>query len=79
LIIRNWSGNIKIINRNTDGVYSSINFTGYCELDSSITAGGWDISGAGDLVNNTTGTAVVDHSKMVHGDEIAESVWGYTR
>jgi hypothetical protein len=79
LIIRNWAGNIKIINRNTDGVYSSINFTGYCELDSSITAGGWDISGTGDLVNNTTGAAVVDHSKLVHGDEIASAVWGYTR
>jgi hypothetical protein len=79
LIIRNWSGNIKIINRNIDGVYSSINFNGYCELDSSITAGGWDISGTGDLVDHSTGTAVVDHSKLVHGDEIAEAVWGFTR
>jgi hypothetical protein len=79
LIMRDWIGCMKIINRNIDEVYSCINFNGYCELDSSIIAGGWDMSGTGDLVDNSTGTAVVDHSKLVHGDEIAESVWRYTR
>jgi len=79
LIIRNWVGSMKVINRNQDNVYSCINFNGYCELDSSITAGGWDISGTGDLVDHSTGTAIVDHSKLIHGDEIAEAVWRYTR
>jgi hypothetical protein len=79
LIIRNWVGCMKVINRNQDNVYSCINFNGSCELDSSITAGGWDMSGTGDLVDHSTGTAIVDHSKLVHGDEIAESVWRYTR
>jgi hypothetical protein len=79
LIIRNWIGNLKMINRNIDGAYSSINFNGYCELDHSITAGGWDISGTGDLVDHSTGTAIVDRSKLIHGDEIAEVVWRYRR
>jgi hypothetical protein len=79
LIIRNWVGCMKVVNRNQDNVYSCINFNGYCELDSSITAGGWDMSGTGDLVDHSTGNAIVDHSKLVHGDEIAESVWRYTR
>jgi hypothetical protein len=79
LVIRGWMGCMKIINRNQDNVYSCINFNGYCELDSSITAGGWDISGTGDLVDHSAGTAIVDHSKLVHGDEIASAVWRYTR
>jgi hypothetical protein len=79
LVIRNWVGCVKITNRNTDGVYSCINFNGYCELDTSITAGGWDISGTGDLIDHSTGTAIVNHSKLIHGDEIAEAVWRYTR
>jgi len=79
LIIRNWVGGMKVINRNQDNVYSCINFNGYCELDTSVTAGGWDISGTGDLVDRSRGTAIVDHSKLVHGDEIASAVWRYTR
>jgi len=79
LVIRGWLGNVVVRNRSADNTFSSINFNGSLNLEASIIAGNWDISGTGDLINNATGSALVDHSKLVHGDEIAESVWLHTK
>jgi len=78
LTIRNFSGCFTVVNRNIFAD-SCINFTGECVLDSSCTIGDFDISGTGDLVDNTTGDAFVLSRKLVHSDEIAKSVWSYER
>lgn len=73
LTMRGFMGCIKVLNRTTD-VTSRINFSGYCEIDSSCTAGHFDMSGDGDCIDNSTGTAVVDTTKLTHSDEIADKV-----
>jgi len=78
LTIRNFSGCAKITNRNVDTT-SCINFTGELVLDSTCTTGQFDVSGNGDLTDNTTGDAFVIKRKLTHPDEIADRVWEYER
>jgi len=76
LTIRNFSGCAKITHRNVDAT-SCINFSGELVLDATCTTGQFDVSGNGDLTDNTTGDAFVIKRKLTHPDEIADRVWNY--
>lgn len=76
--IRNFSGCAKIVNRNVDAT-TCVNFSGEFVIDSTCTIGKFDMSGNGDLTDNSTGTAVVSTRKLTHPDEIADRVWNYER
>ena len=51
----------------TEDVPITCNFEGMVIIDSSCTAGSITLSGNGEIINNSTGTCVVDDSRVVSG------------
>ena len=75
LIIRGHSGGLKLINKSgsEDAV---LDFeSGRVVIDSTIIAGKITIRGIGQVVDNSTGTAVIDISGVVSQTTIAHAVW----
>jgi len=72
LIIRGFKGGLVIKNRTTD-ILSSLVFEGMATIDSSCTAGLYNIAGMGEVNDNTI--LDIDTSKVVSNSAIAEAVW----
>ena len=66
LILSDWVGSLIIKNRTVDAM-SSILFSGKIVIDESCTAGTFNLAGIGEVINNSTGTCVVDDSRVVSG------------
>lgn len=76
LIMRNFEGSLIIKNRTVAGD-ASILFNGQVTIDASCTAGTFQLSGIGHVVDNSTGTCVVNSDKVVDAAEIPRDVWGF--
>lgn len=74
LIMYEYIGYVKITNRTVDAL-STINFNGILEIDASCTAGTFMLSGNGTVIDNSTGTCVVDDSRVVNKENISDAVW----
>ena len=60
LVVRDTSGPWKIINKTGTDAVCFNNFSGHVTLDSTVTAGSFDLVGEGILINNSIGTATVE-------------------
>jgi hypothetical protein len=70
IAFRNFQGEV-IIQNKTGGNDCSLSLNGAkITLDSTITFGNWRIFGNGSVVDNSGGTAVVDLSGLVDGDDV---------
>lgn len=65
LILRNYSGAVRLINKSGLAQCAIDLSSGSLVLDSTVTAGTIVVRGVGTLVNNSTGTAVVDSSGLI--------------
>lgn len=74
LIMSDYSGGVKIINKHGGDHVSIALDAGYVVLDSTVTSGTIGISGVGTVIDNSTGT-VVDTSRLLSPSSIAASVW----
>jgi len=72
LVMQNFNGYIKWQNKTgSEQANASLN-AGWIVLDSTITNGTITIIGVGTVEDNSTGSAVVNDSKMVHGEQLHE-------
>lgn len=68
--MRNFSGECKITNK-TSGNNCSLDLNNArVELDSTITFGNWRVFGVGSVIDNTTGSAVVDTTDLVDPSDV---------
>ncbi len=71
LILRNYNGEIVLRNKTgTDVVSLDLN-SGQLELESTISAGLVTVRGIGKLIDNSTGTAVVDSENLIQGEQFS--------
>lgn len=71
LSIRNYHGDIHLYNKSgPEDVEININTGGRVLLDSTITNGGLRLTGIIEVVDNSTGTAVVDTSHVIYPDQL---------
>lgn len=74
LAIRGYYGAIEIINKNgSDDI--AIDIQGRVILDSTVTAGNVRVRGIGQVVDNSTGTTVVNQDDLITRYSIADAVW----
>ena len=75
LALRNYNGEIKIINKTgPEDVAIDLN-AGHVVLDSTVTNGNIDIHGLGIVEDNSTGTTIVDTSALINTNQISQAVW----
>lgn len=75
IAMRQFSGEATIINK-TGGNDCSLSLLGATvTLDSTVTSGNWRVTGTGILIDNSTGTAVVDTSGLVAPEYLQDSVY----
>lgn len=74
IAIRHFDGSLELVNKTTDG-QCEVGINGMLYIDSSITAGSFEIYGDGWVENNGTGTSFVDDKTSGTPEEIAEAVW----
>jgi hypothetical protein len=75
LILRNYNGAIGIKNlTGTDLVSIDLN-SGLVVLDNTITNGTIVVRGIGQVIDNTTGSAIVDTNYLINPDVITTKVW----
>ena len=74
--IKNFHGDIKIINK-TGPEDIEVNMTsgGIVDLDSTINDGLIRITGIANVINNTTGTAVVDTTAVISAENLSDSIY----
>lgn len=69
--IRDWHGELVITNIDNANATVFVNISGQVTLDASVTAGSYVLSGHGLVVNNSTGTSVVDDVAFVTQGDIS--------
>lgn len=74
ILMSDYIGHLKIINRTVDCI-STIDFSGVIEITSSCTAGTFMLAGNGKVIDNSTGTCVVDASLVLSPENNAIAVW----
>ena len=75
LSLQNYNGKIKIMEKTgTDVVNVALN-AGEITLDSTVTNGTIDIDGVGNLIDNSSGSAIVSYDGLISPSIISESVW----
>ena len=79
LVFRNFQGDCSISNLNDPTMTCSLYFdAGEVTIDSSVTAGTIIIRGHASVVNNSTGSTIVDYSDAMTPDNISNNVWEHT-
>ena len=80
LVAPDWSGIMEIKNLSDANQQVAIGMTlGQITIDSTVTAGTIIIAGTGIVINNSTGTTIVNLDGLNNPGIIAEAVWGYER
>lgn len=75
LLVRNWAGGFTLTNVSQNVPISIDIASGQIILDSSVTNGSIGIRGVGRLVNNSTGSAVINSEGLMSKQTIASGVW----
>ena len=75
LVVQNYNGKIKLKNKTGEEEVNVTLNAGEIWLDSSISAGVINVSGVGELFNESTGTAVVNSSALISSYLIATVTW----
>jgi hypothetical protein len=75
IAFRQFTGECIIQNKSGGGDCSLALIGGKVTLDSTITSGNWRVFGTGTLVDNSTGTAVVDYSELVAPEYLLDGVY----
>ena len=76
LIMRNYNGAIGIKNLSNQNNQISIDLnSGLVIIDSTVTAGQIVVRGVGQVINNSTGTTVVDTNYLINPSVITTMVW----
>lgn len=76
LAMPNYSGIIHVRNLHSDTEEIGIGINaGMVILEDTITAGNIIVAGNGILINNTTGTAIVNSDALINQENIARAVW----
>jgi len=79
MAFRQFSGELLITNKSSGGDCSLSLVGAVITLDSTITSGNWRVSGAGTIINNTTGTATVDLTEFSSNSEVQQSINAYAQ
>lgn len=74
LAIRNYNGSIQLTNKNGAEIVDIDLNSGIVILDSTITGGYVNIRGVGEIIDNSTGTVVVDIAGLMSKASIAEAI-----
>ncbi len=75
LVVQNYNGKIKLENKTgSEEINVTLN-AGEIWLDNTITAGVINVSGVGELIDESTGTAVVNSSALISSYLIASVTW----
>ncbi|MCK4261105.1 MAG: hypothetical protein KAX49_19170 [Halanaerobiales bacterium] len=78
MVMRNYSGGIKVINRTGVDAISIDLVSGQAVIDSTVVAGEITVRGVGVLTNNGVGTSTVNTEALINKANITDAVWNAT-
>lgn len=73
--ITNLTGAVKLKNCTKEIDFNLYFNTGIVELEPSVTAGNFNFSGVGKLINSATSTTSIDDSALIYDSSISQAVW----
>jgi hypothetical protein len=75
LAIRNYNGDVKLINKTSEEEVSIDLNSGRVVLDSTISSGVITIRGIGSLLDYSTGDAIINTNELISNESITEATW----